>query len=254
MPEKNVRYALYLAPPADSALWRFGSLVLGHDAETGRDLPGFELPSLHAPQWSAGTTRARTYGFHATLKAPFRLAANTHEVELVEALEDFAANELPIEALALRLAIIDAEDGRGFIALVPQAANAALSALERRAVLTFERFRAPLTDEEIARRDPAALSPRQRRNLAEFGYPYVFEDFQPHFTLSDRLPNAAQLRSELERQMQADAVKPEIEIDQLVLFRQTAPGERFRVFVRAPMKGRAGAPVPEPALTGDQDD
>lgn len=31
------RYAVYLAPPAESALWRFGSSVLGYDAETGAE-------------------------------------------------------------------------------------------------------------------------------------------------------------------------------------------------------------------------
>ncbi len=48
------RYAVYLAPPPDSDLWRFGSRVLGRDAVTRRrDLHGY-APAGYAPEtWRA---------------------------------------------------------------------------------------------------------------------------------------------------------------------------------------------------------
>ena len=33
------RYAVYYVPAPDTALWRFGSAVLGHDAYTGEAVP-----------------------------------------------------------------------------------------------------------------------------------------------------------------------------------------------------------------------
>lgn len=37
LPPDQFRYALYLAPPPDSDLWRFGCDVIGRDAKTGED-------------------------------------------------------------------------------------------------------------------------------------------------------------------------------------------------------------------------
>jgi hypothetical protein len=42
----TTRYAIYLAPAAGSALWRFGSSVLGYDAQTGEETPQPALASL----------------------------------------------------------------------------------------------------------------------------------------------------------------------------------------------------------------
>jgi alpha-D-ribose 1-methylphosphonate 5-triphosphate diphosphatase len=39
MAAEPARYALYFAPAPDSALWRFGSGILGYDAATGEEVP-----------------------------------------------------------------------------------------------------------------------------------------------------------------------------------------------------------------------
>jgi hypothetical protein len=248
MPETAIRYAIYLAPRPDTALWEFGSAVLGYDAETGQDVYGFGLPSLPAAQWRHQTQRARSYGLHATLKAPFRLAVNTHEVQLVEALEDFALTRNAILNLPLVLRVLGPSDSAeeqaggatpavsGFLALVPVVASPAIAQLEDETVRRFDMFRAPLTDAEIARRNPSKLSQQQRRNLADFGYPYVLEDYRPHFTLSDRLDNAETLARELGEVMAAQTGEPEISLLDLVLFKQLSPTERFRVFARMPLR------------------
>ena len=44
-------------PPADSALWRFGSAMLGYDAVTGEDVPFAVPPAAIARLW-AGADRA----------------------------------------------------------------------------------------------------------------------------------------------------------------------------------------------------
>ena len=67
------RYALYLAPPPDSALWRFGCAALGRDAASGEDMHGYAPSGYATEAWRAASAEARRYGFHATLKAPLRL-------------------------------------------------------------------------------------------------------------------------------------------------------------------------------------
>lgn len=54
-------------------------------------------------------------------------------------------------------------------------------------VRSFECCRAPLPAEEIARRDPESLTPRQRELLSEVGYPYALDEFRFHLTLTDSL-------------------------------------------------------------------
>ena len=51
----------------------------------------------------------------------------------------------------------------------------------------FDRFRAPITEAEIERRNPDQLSPAQFRYLCQWGYPYVFEAFRFHMTLTGRV-------------------------------------------------------------------
>ena len=76
------RYALYYAPPAETALWRFGSAVLGYDAVTAEDI-AFTVPQACDPAaWAELTAEPRRYGFHATLKAPFELATGRSEAQL----------------------------------------------------------------------------------------------------------------------------------------------------------------------------
>ncbi|TGU42122.1 DUF1045 domain-containing protein, partial [Mesorhizobium sp. M00.F.Ca.ET.186.01.1.1] len=90
------------------------------------------------------TASARRYGFHATLKAPFRLAENETEATLRAALDSFAEAAQPVTIPRLVVGQID-----GFFALVPEAPMPALNRFAGDVVLAFDRFRAPLTEAEI---------------------------------------------------------------------------------------------------------
>ncbi|WP_127103852.1 DUF1045 domain-containing protein [Pararhodobacter zhoushanensis] len=169
------RYALYYAPDtgpfADAAAqW------LGRDAATGRAVaqPDAMLPAL--------TLSARRYGFHGTLKAPFRLAEGVSEDDLIAAVEIFAAGRSSVVVDGLRVASLD-----GFLALIPEGDTTALDDFAAKVVTRFERLRAPLTEAEVARRKPERLSARQRALLETYGYPYVLDQFRFHMTLTDRL-------------------------------------------------------------------
>ncbi|HMN88199.1 MAG TPA: DUF1045 domain-containing protein, partial [Bauldia sp.] len=110
-------------------------------------------------------------------------------------------------------------------------------------VRAFDPFRAPPTPEEIERRHPERLPPRQRENLARWGYPYVFEDFRFHMTLTGAVPR--------ERQDSVEAVlaarfapflgRP-LAIDAVSLFVERDPPADFVVETRAPL-GAAAKPM-----------
>ena len=209
------RYALYYAP-ADRGLWQAGAAWLGRDAETGQAVPHPEVAGL-----DVATLAPRKYGLHATLKAPFRLAAGVGADDLAEALAHAAAQIAPVVLPGLAVASL----GGRFLALRPEGSEAGLMDLAAEVVTRFEPFRAPLTEAELARRKPETLSPRQRDLLVAFGYPYVFEEFRFHMTLSGDLPEAelARLAPEAEAFFAPHLARP-FAVDQLCLFGEDESG------------------------------
>lgn len=209
------RYALYYAP-ADRGLWQAGAAWLGRDAETGSAVPHPEVAGL-----ADATLAPCKYGLHATLKAPFRLAAGATADDLAEALAHVAAQIAPVVLPGLGVASL----GGRFLALRPEGDETGLMDLAAEVVTRFEPFRAPLTEAELARRKPETLSPRQRDLLTAFGYPYVFEEFRFHMTLSGDLPEAelARLAPEAEAFFAPHLARP-FAVDQLCLFGEDAGG------------------------------
>jgi putative phosphonate metabolism protein len=229
-----MRYAVYFAPAAGSALHRFGAAVIGYDADTGRDLA--QLAPAGVADWPAATAEPRRYGFHATLKAPFRLAAGLDAPDLVAAVAAFAAERAPVRLAGLAVAAIGP-----FCALTPLGDVTALQRLASDVVLAFEPFRAALTEADRARRLQSPLTPRQIGYLDTFGYPYVHEDFRFHMTLTG--PLHVDLRDRVRdglATLHAEAVPAgPVVVDQLAVFRQATPAERFRIVFRAALGGAA---------------
>jgi putative phosphonate metabolism protein len=233
----NVRYAVFFVPPADSALYRFGATALGYDSYSGRELPTWELP---AAEWQQITAEPRRYGFHATLKAPFRLHGDASEQDLIAAFEQFAAACAPPPSFPVSIALLD-----DFAALVPTIAIPLVNALAERCVRDFDRFRNPLTETERNRRLAQPLTARQIAHLDRWGYPYVFEDFRFHMTLTGRLPapRAPEVLAFLRDAQQTAHVPAEVTVETIALLRQDGPDARFRV-VRDLRLGEPAGPWP----------
>ncbi len=219
------RYAIYYVAAPGSALDRFGAALLGYDALSGSDLPFPDGVLQSVPDWHGLTRDPRKYGFHATLKAPLPLAQGKTEAGLLAACEIFAATPRPIPVIA---PVVDSISG--FIAVVPAERSPELERLAADCVRELDPFRAPLTPEDRARRNPAALTPRQNDYLDRFGYPYVLEEFRFHMTLSGRLddeprqPILAMLRGRF-----ATLGLAALAIDRIAVSRQEDAGSRFRV-------------------------
>ncbi|MBS7544596.1 DUF1045 domain-containing protein [Ancylobacter oerskovii] len=230
----EARYAIYFAPPATSPLWRFGSSVIGYDAETGRELPQPRLSRFAPDRWREITSEPRRYGFHGTLKAPFRLAPGKDEAGLRAVCARFAADRASFACAGVTLAAI----GR-FFALKTVSTCAALNRLAAGAVAAFDDFRAPMSEAERERRLRAPLSERQKDYLARWGYPYVLDDFRFHMTLTGPLDDAdrgAAGEELAELFLQSGADGPLI-VGGIALYRQDAQpdggtGGRFRLIER----------------------
>ncbi|MGB7269141.1 MAG: DUF1045 domain-containing protein [Albidovulum sp.] len=172
------RYAIFYAPP-EGGFSRAAVSWLGWDAACGIAVP---QPIGTGVDHAALTAEPRKYGFHGTLKPPFRLAKGASPAALSNAVAALAANQPPVMAGALDLRRIGA-----FLALVPHEPTDAIAALAAKVVETLDPLRAPLNDAEIARRRPETLTTRQRALLDRYGYPFVMEEFRFHLTLTGRL-------------------------------------------------------------------
>ncbi len=166
------RYAIYFVPAADSALYRFGAGLLGYDAFTAKALPFADGIETEIADWKQISVDPRKYGFHATLKAPITLAPGKTESELVSALQAFAQMPRTIPVITPVVRAIGS-----FIAIVPNAPSPDLEALAADCVTTFDDFRAPLTSEDRARRNVAALTDQQISYLDRWGYPTCSRNF-----------------------------------------------------------------------------
>ncbi|MGY8666758.1 DUF1045 domain-containing protein [Bradyrhizobium sp. UFLA05-109] len=225
------RYAIYYAADADSMLSRFGAELLGYDAHSGRELP-FPAEALHlAADWHDVTADPRKYGFHGTLKAPMALAGGKTEAELVAACAAFASKPRPIPVIR---PIVDSISG--FIAVIPSEPVSELTQLAADCVRDFDAFRASLTANDRARRNPDGLPERQRDYLDRWGYPYVMEEFRFHMTLTGRLD--AERRApivEMLRKRFAELRLVTLAIDRIALFRQENAAARFHIIGEWPL-------------------
>ena len=220
-----MRYAIYFSPGQDDPLTRVAASWLGRDPFSGAQPPAPAVAHLSPAEIAYHTASARRYGFHATLKAPFHLAENTTEAELDQAVAGFAAAAEPILLSKLAPARID-----GFLALVPGSPAPDLDRFAGEVVARFDRFRAPLGDADIKRRNPDALSPEEFRNLLQWGYPYVFGSFRFHMTLTGRVPDhdLPRVRAAIDEVFAAALERPAT-VDGLALFVEPEPGAPFMV-------------------------
>lgn len=225
------RYAIYFAP-ADAGLWRAGSDWLGWDAVTGRPVGPPALAGLAVAGLAAATRAARSYGFHATLKAPFRLAAGQTAQGLRHALAETAADLAPVPLPGLAVRPLGP-----FLALTLPTEAPALAQLATDVVTRLEPFRAPLTAAEIARRRPERLSPRQRELLDLYGYPFVFEEFRFHMSLTGDLPadELARLLPLAQDCFAPHLARPQV-LDRLCLFGEDDTG-RFHLLAAHALSG-----------------
>jgi putative phosphonate metabolism protein len=225
------RYAIYFVPRAESRLYRFGAAALGYDCYSGGDVASYCNGALAAATWHQLTAEPRTYGFHATLKAPFNLRRDVSEAELVDALVQFGRRHRAPKVFAASLGILG-----GFAALTPSAPAPELDALADLCVRDFDRFRAPMTDAERTRRLKQPLSDRQRAYLDHWGYPYVLDEFRFHMTLTGRLEPECQNAAIalLRQQVAAHDFDSWILVDQIALLRQD-DSSRFRMLHAAPL-------------------
>lgn len=220
------RYAVYYAPPPSHVLWHAGCDWLQRDPTADE--------ARHPTRAHVGAPWR--YGFHATLKAPLRLAPGCSEAGLCDAVARLAQRTPRFEMPALSVQWL-----ADFLALQPQAPLPATHPLRRLAdacVTELDAWRAEPSPDELSRRLATPMSAEQRALLQRHGYPHVLGHWRFHMTLTDPLPPDAALRAELQQAAQhhfASALRQPLDCDALSVFVEPAPGQPFRLLHRYPL-------------------
>lgn len=238
---RYARYAIYYMPDPASPLWALGSSWLGRDAVSGQTVQRPETPTLAAINLDRLTAGPRRYGFHATLKAPFEAADAGAEEGLLEDLEAFTVRRT---AFDVRFEVAALGD---FLALRLAGPSPPMDALHRDCVCDFDVYRKPISGEDLARKRRARLTPEQDARLQQWGYPYIFDDFRFHMTLTSRIACKASqgpIREALET-LFSPHIKVPHRVEGIGLFGQVGRDNPFHVVQWFPLRGESTAAGPQ---------
>jgi hypothetical protein len=220
------RCAVYFVPEVHGDWWQAGSQWLGRCAASGVTYPPPVIDGVDATVFQACTADPRRYGWHATLKAPFRLAAGQSLLTVQSALRDLA-HRLP----AFDMPPLQVTRMGSFLALVPQGDLSQIQATAAACVTELHPLAEALSVADLARRRKTRLTPEQDRLLLAWGYPWVLDEFRFHMSLTGPLND---LSPDAQNAFQAAAsahfeVLPTCRFGHLALFVEPQAGASFEL-------------------------
>ncbi len=226
------RVAIFYAPGSQTALWEFGGNWLGWDVQHAKSVTHPDINGLPEPIETLVATPQK-YGFHGTLKAPFRLHSDQTIDGLKAAMKVFCDQRQPFTIGKMKVATL----GR-FVAIIQENPSEMFAEFASEIVTHFDEFRAPLSDEDIAkRRNKSKLTARQDELMLKWGYPYIFEEFKFHLTLTGKL---SEQNAQIVCDRLSDHLKPildaPVEAVDLCLYGEREDG-RFEIIERFPFSG-----------------
>lgn len=182
------RYAVYWRPEP-GAFADFGAAWLGWNPATGITPSALDIAGLNR---ATLTSTPRKYGFHGTIKPPFRLTRGAQPAQIIAELDALAQTMTPVALDGLHLTQIGS-----FLALTPLGDQTVLGHLAAQVVKGLDHFRAPPSETELTRRRAAGLTASQEAHLMRWGYPYVMDEFRFHLTLTGKLDDPGAIRAAL---------------------------------------------------------
>jgi hypothetical protein len=221
-----MRYAIYFCPAPASALGALGRDWLGAATPDG-------IPGVSPQRWSELLADVRRYGWHATMRSPFTLSPDADYDDLRRTVALVAQSFSP-STITLRLSRLG-----GFLALRPVGDCSAVNAMAAACTEAIETLRAPLVEPEFQHR-VRGLDAIETHYLQRYGYPYVFERYRFHMTLSA----PATVEEEHARQrwlaLRAAAI-PVARVDALSICVERSPGAAFDVLERISLRKASAA-------------
>jgi 2'-5' RNA ligase len=233
--KEQIRYAVYFCPSPQSGWGSAGNTWLGRDVDADQTLEQVTISGLPKQTMKDVTNAPRRYGWHATLKAPFELAAETSLEQLSDSISRIARDFEPFALPLMQIRVLE-----GFLAGVPSEGSKQVVRLSNRLTMELQVHANKLTPRQIERRRASHLTLRQEQLMLCWGYPYVLEEFRFHFSLTDSLAGYdVQTVSLMQRAAEKHFPLSEALLcSELSLVVEAAPGADFTSVKRIPL-GRA---------------
>jgi hypothetical protein len=221
------RVAIYAAPQIHTDWWVRGSQWLGRCAHQRAAMPQPMIQGLTDQQQLALTAEPRRYGWHATLKAPMRLSLQTNLQALCGHVAQICRDHRTIDLPDLKPVRLGS-----FLALQPLLQSSALSILADDCVRRLQPLAAPLSDNELQRRRRQPLTPEEDALMLEWGYPWVFDKFRFHFSLTGSVTGQSDenIQALLDAAQTHFAGLGSLRLDGLSIFVEPTPGADFVLF------------------------
>ena len=192
--------AIYFLTKKNSSLENFGKNLLGRDINkkkkislTRRQKYFINRGFTYFDELKDYCEQPAKYGFHATLKAPFRLKRNVKTKDFYDVISHTAAQHSRFKIKGLKIVY-----SKKFTFITSRKPNKLLINLENDLVKHLDTFRAELNKTEIKKRIPDSLTFKQNKYLKEWGYPFVFDQFKFHMTLMNQNNNKLSNKQKLE--------------------------------------------------------
>ena len=194
------RVAIYFLPKKNSSLENFGKNLLGRDINkkkkislTRRQKYFINRGFTYFDELKDYCEQPAKYGFHATLKAPFRLKRNVKTKNFYDVISHIAAQHSRFKIKGLKIVY-----SKKFTLITSRKPNKLLINLENDLVKHLDTFRAELNKTEIKKRIPDSLTFKQNKYLKEWGYPFVLDQYKFHMTLMNQNNNKLSNKQKLE--------------------------------------------------------
>jgi hypothetical protein len=228
------RCAVYFAPTPFGDWWQAGSQWLGRCAASGAHYAPPDIHGIDPEKFQNWTSDPRRYGWHATLKAPFQLAQGKNIQDLSSRMRLLAQHLPPFTLPRLQVSTQG-----GFLALRPTETSAQIDAAAATCVKELHDMAKPLGPVEMAHRRKTPLTAEQDRLLESWGYPWVFEHFKFHLSLTGPLEQTTLHEQEAlieAAKLQFDALE-HCRFEHLALFIEPEKGADFELTEWMELKG-----------------
>ena len=200
-----IRLAIYYIPADHSPLGLAAAKWLGRSSSSLTDIDYQAPEAISLKRYREIIATPFHYGFHGTIKPPFRLASGVSVDQVVRRLHSFAANCQGFTLPSLAVTYM-----HNFFCLRPSHSCKALDQLAADAVILFDEFRRPSDEAELTRRRSAGLTPGQEKSLQKWGYPYLIDEYRFHLTLTGKISNGQEkqiLKEELHSRFAPDLLR-----------------------------------------------
>ncbi|MFA1626141.1 DUF1045 domain-containing protein [Rhizobium mongolense] len=226
-----MRYAICFTPTPSDPLSEVAANWLGRNVFSGEMVEPPAIGGIGIHDIAFHTAVPRRYGFHGVLKAPFHLAPDVSETQLLRDMMRFSGSFQPFRIPRIEVARL-----RNYFSLVPSVPCEHMHYLASAVVQHFDRFRAPLSEAEIERIDPDGLSAAQFANLHRWGNPYVMDEFRFHMPLTGpvNLVDMPRIEQALRNVFEPVLAEP-VTVANIALMIEEGTGGPFRVHSLHPM-------------------